>query len=197
MLLYLAIGVVAIVAGAVLIAPWRLDLHVQKAADSAQVRVRAHLRWMVFRWRVDKGVARVSRTKRSASTRTLGASPGRAFASMRRALATPGFLARTRRLIAALGRQARPRHVWMRGRVGLDDPSDTGVVIGMLYGLAPALPQLAGHVKIQADFSQPVFDVVAHARWSLRLMAVVWPMTTFLASPVVWRAMRAAMRVWR
>jgi len=201
MLLVIAItiGCVCALASAVLIAPWRIDLYIHKAAESARVNVRAHLRWTFFHWRL--AGRRPSATPRPqptppAPTRTR-ATPNVGLASARALLLTPGLAARTWRLIAGLGQQAWPRHVAVRVRIGFDDPAETGMFFGTCQGLLSAVPHRGWVTAIEPDFDRAVAEGEAHARWSVRLCLIVWPLLTYLASPVVWRGMRAAMRARR
>jgi len=195
----IAIGCVCALASAVLIAPWRVDLYFHKAAETAQVNVHAHLRWTFFDWHLAR--RRPSATQRpqptpSAPTRTRAASSG-GLASARALFFTPGLIARTWRLITGLGQQAWPRHVAVHMRIGFDDPAETGMFFGTCQGLLCAVPHRGWVTSIEPDFDRAVAEGDAHARWSVRLFLIVWPLLTFLASPVVWRGIRAAMRARR
>lgn len=192
----IAIGCLCAVASLVLIVPWRIDLYIHKAAESAQVSARAHLRWTFFHWRLagrHSSAPPLPQPTPPAPAKTRAASGGD-LVSARALLFTPGLVARTWRLVTDLGRQAWPRHVVLHMRIGFDDPAETGMFFGTCQGLLCAIPHRGWVTSIEPDFDHAVAEGDAHARWSVRLLLVVWPLLTFLASPVVWRGMRAVRR---
>jgi hypothetical protein len=190
MALLVAIGVAATAIGVVLLAPWRFDLYVEKPGDSAQVRVRAHLHGIVFGWWLPaKRVA----TSTSPRTRRVSVRP----ALIRAVLSTPGFITRTFRLFRDIGRQAWPRAVSLRARIGLDDPADTGALLGAWYGVTRIASSPRWNVRLEPDFTGRVIDFEGHAHWSVRPIAIIWPFVLFAGSPIVWRAARAALRARR
>lgn len=77
---------------------------------------------------------------------------------------------------------------------GLDDPADTGMVFGLLMGISAGRTD-AAHLHVSPDFGGPSLDVDALAAWSVRPIAVVWPVLTFVFTPAVWRSLGRRPRV--
>ena len=103
------------------------------------------------------------------------------------ALRTRGFPSRLARLGIELLRVLAPRAVngWMR--FGFEDPVSTGVILGIAQAAA-------WQVRLEPDFTGPALTGHAHIAWAVRPGAVLWPVGTFVASPTMWRAARAAAR---
>jgi hypothetical protein len=112
---------------------------------------------------------------------------------VRAALRTPGLLPRCGRLLRQLVAALWPREVDASLRVGLDDPATTGVLFGGVSALA-AVTTIDWRVHVEPDFAGPVCHGRARAAWSVPPAAVLWPVVTFLAAPVVWRAAYGAWR---
>jgi len=177
----------------ILIAPWHVDVFLQKPPEE-RAHVRVTLRWLAFSWPLQNPTPASRRARPSRRPR-----PRSRFgaASVLAALSTPGFFRRLLQWLTEMARPAWPHRLLVRGRVGLDDPSDTGLLAGIWYGLIQL--QIPEHwdVAIEPAFEESVIEGEALARWSVRPLSLIWPMTTLAASPVVWRAGRAALRARR
>jgi hypothetical protein len=194
MLTVIVLGLAAVLA-AVFLAPLDLQVWIAKAADEPRAVARVRVRYWGFplerEWPAHE--AEETGPKRSAERR---ASPRRrafGWKSVRAALITPGFVRRCLWLGRDLLRLTRPDEVRVRGRIGLDDPADTGMWLGWLYGLNPLVRDHAD-VRIEPDFGGPVIEGTAEGRWRRRPAGLLGPLVRFLASPVVWRAALAARR---
>jgi len=189
----IAIGLVAVATTAVFVAPWRLDVDVHQPADVPRASVRVSLRWLFLAWRLDGRHQARRAVRRAPPTTAMRQSAKGRLAPIRAALAVPGFPSRLWRLVIQIARQILPREVRVRARVGFDDPSDTGLFFAATRGSSWAASRVGWTIWIEPDFSGPVLEGDAHAGWSIRGVLLVWPLIAFLATPVVWRAGRAAM----
>jgi hypothetical protein len=189
--IYVALTVIGIVIAAALFAPVRVDVSMATGGADAAAGVTVRARWLVFPL---PGRAARPRRRRP-PRRTRPRRPSRhGWQSIRAALQSPGFARRCVRLVAALARLARPDRMTVRGRIGLDDPADTGLFLGWLVAVRGRLASRRAIVEIEPDFSGGVIEGRADLHWSRSLASVLWPLVTFLLSPVVWRA---AMRAHR
>jgi hypothetical protein len=177
----------------VLVAPVRADLELDIPAEPPRRWARMRVRWLVFIWR--GGKARRARPERSPHPRSRTDSSGRR--RWRRVLAvlrTPGFLGRTGRLAVELLRALAPRTAGGLVRFGLEDPVSTGVLFGAAHA-AVGLAQTAGwELRLEPEFTGPAFAGQARFVWAVRPGVVLWPVVTFVASPITWRAACAALR---
>jgi len=118
--------------------------------------------------------------------------------SGRRALAllrSPGFVRRVLRFVASLLRAARIRTLRLRGRIGLDDPADTGELWGVVGALPWALPKPAGaEITLHPDFTEAVFELEGVAHLRVYPAQVLFRAGQFALSPRTIRALYAALR---
>lgn len=172
-----------------LLLPVRIDLVVDLGPDVVAPPVRAHVQWLWFSWRSsDAAVSRAAPAQHDHPMGPHRRGPIGVWAAVR----TPGFLARCAQLARELRRALWPQWAVIRARVGLDDPFETGLLAGVLAAGAAVPRPHALDLEITPDFSQAVLVVQAQLSWSLRPVAVLWPVATFVLAPVVWRAGRAA-----
>lgn len=186
----LAGGVVA-----VLLLPVRVEVQVELGPDVAGPPVRARIRWLFFSWRTGEGRRLTTPPVRTDHVTT--GPPRRGPIGVLAALRTPGFLSRCAKLIREVRHTLRPRRAVVRARIGLDDPFETGMLAAVLAAGTPMPRARALDLEITPDFSEAIAVAQAHLAWSLRPAVVLWPIATFLAAPVVWRAARAAWRARR
>jgi hypothetical protein len=187
----MTILVLVIAAGAaiLLIVPVRVDLELDMAAEPSGRSVRAQVRWLFFAWR--SGTPRRGRPERTRRThygRRLR--PRRVLAAIR----TRGFLGRTRRLAGDLMRALAPRTVEGWVRFGLEDPASTGALFGAAHAAASVAQATGWTLRLDPEFSGPAFAGHARVVWAVRPGAVLWPVGTFVLSPITWRAALAALR---
>jgi hypothetical protein len=184
------VGLTVAVCAALLVLPVRVDVRLTVGPDAAGPPARARVRWLIFAW--ETGGA--DRAGKPGSPDRARQPPARRRGGALAALRTPGFPRRCIRLIRELRHALRPRRVVVRARVGLDDPFETGMLAGAAAAGAVLRTPGAFDVEITPDFSDTALAGRADLSWSLRPAAVLWPIVSFLAAPVVWRAGRAALR---
>ena len=81
------------------------------------------------------------------------------------------------------------QHLFLRLRIGLGDPADTGrlwAIIGPIAGLAQNLR--SAEVRIEPEFMDPLFEVETHGRFRLVPIQFIALATGFLLSPTMLRA---------
>jgi hypothetical protein len=94
-------------------------------------------------------------------------------------------------LVTELGQLALPDRLWIIGRLGFEDPSDTGVWLAWLYAI-PARSTRRWSVAVKPDFTRAVLEGTVRASWSRSLASLGWPVVTFALSPACWRALSSA-----
>lgn len=189
-MLVLLAPIVAAVAAIVLLVPVRIDLELDVSAP-AKRRVRVEARWLFLAWR--SGRRRRERPARPARRRRAG------FGKRRRrrflaVLRTRGFAGRAGRLIVELLRLVVPRTASGWVRFGLEDPVTTGVLFGVAHAATGLASAAAWNFRLEPEFTGPALAGQARFAWAVRPGAVLWPLGTFVASPVAWRAAVAALR---
>lgn len=175
---------VAVLLAAVLFVPIGVEVSAIKSAEIATPSVRTRLRWLVFTWEIGRR-AGAERPGKPAIDR-----PGKRRSSfnIRAALTSPGFLSRCMGLVTGLGRLALPQRLDLRGRIGFEDPADTGMLLGWVYGFRGLPESRSYQIHVDPDFTGPMIEGSLLLRWSRSLASVAWPALTFVTSPVVWRA---------
>ncbi len=125
-------------------------------------------------------------TKRKAWRRPLG--------RFYRALRTEGFVPRLARFSADVVRQIRLARLRLRGRLGFDDPADTGRLWAIM-GPGTALLQAAGaSVDLTPEFSNPSVELQGGGRLRVVPARLAWHTSRFLLSPPTLRAAWALVR---
>ena len=179
-----AIAIVVVVAAA-LFAPITVEVSVEKAGGESPTRVGVRVCWLGLSIPQSQP-ARRSTTEGRKKKRSR---PSVQWATIRGALGSPGFFRRCARLIRELGRLAVPDCLQLRGQVGFEDPADTGIFLGWLYGLAASSPSTHDwSIQLEPQFAEAVVQGRLQMRWSRSIASIGWPLLTFAASPVVWRA---------
>jgi len=178
---------VAIGAAAALLAVVLVPIQVELDCDTYRVPslrpIQVCVRWWVFTWR--SGTAR----RPFVAHRRLRPVPGdnayrrRFFA----ALVSLRFAARVHRLGVELLPALVPRTAHGLVRFGFDDPASTGVVFGLAQACSRSLRATGWQLDVQPEFTESTLVISAHIEWSIRPASVLWPVSTFIASPVTWR----------
>jgi hypothetical protein len=182
------------IAAAVFFAPVTMDVSLVKDAEHAAADVRVRFQWLIFSVRTGGR----ERPSHSPNPDRRPRRSGYGWASMWAALRSPGFVRRCGRLVAGLAGVARPERVSIRGRVGFEDPADTGLLFGLLFAATALCPAPAGwHIAIDPDFGDEGLEGQAELRWSRTVASVLWPVLRFVISPAVWRAAFSARRSGR
>lgn len=117
----------------------------------------------------------------------------RSFSAVQRMLRSKGFLSGVARLLRRVvgGIEVRRAELW--ARAGLDDPADTGRLLGTLYPITRYFQAVSRyHIDIEPDFLRQVFFF--HARSDLRIVPfrVIGPALAFALSPATLRAFLVA-----
>lgn len=152
--------------------------------------------------RVDraKGKNRVAHQEKKTVKKTVPTEPETAPARRpldlaKAILKTRGFVKRTIRLLQTLIGAIRLRTIQMKGRIGLNDPYDTG----RLWGLFSALTGVI-HMKQQVliqfepDFNHPALEIDGHGIIRIIPLQMIAITTLFLLSPPTIRATWAAIK---
>jgi len=101
------------------------------------------------------------------------------------------FRQRVHRFICDVLRATHPRDLFLRLRIGLGDPADTGrlwAVVGPIAAMAQTLRGAA--IRIEPDFIDPVFEVESQGRFRLVPIQFIGLTAAFLLSPTTLRAWR-------
>jgi hypothetical protein len=196
----ITLGVIAGLLLVVLLAPVRVDVDLDTTRPAHRVRVR--VRWLVVSWRSDRP-RKPRREKPPEPPRAPKALTYRARRRVRRlrsawaALRSPGFVARSVRLVRDLLRVILPDELRLHVRAGLDDPASTGELYGAMCALTAWRQPGRWDVRFEPDFDGASLSGAGAGSWRVRPGALLWPVATFAAAPAVWRAAWAAWRAPR
>lgn len=185
--------VIVLGAAIVLVVPVRVSLDLGIAEEALNPSVHMQASWLFFSWRDGKARrARPERARRPRSRTQSSVKPGsrHVFAVLR----TPGFLGRVGRLAFEVLRALTPRTVEGWVRFGFEDPVSTGVFVGAAHAALRLAQATAWKLRVEPEFAGPAFAGHVRFVWAVRPGAVLWPVGTFVASPVTWRAVFAALR---
>jgi len=107
----------------------------------------------------------------------------------------PAFRQRGYKFIRDMLRATHARNLFLRLRIGLGDPADTGrlwAIIGPIAAMAQNLRSVA--VRIEPEFVDPVFEIESHGRFRLVPIQFVALTAAFMLSPAMLRAWRDSHR---
>lgn len=128
---------------------------------------------------------------KSASQRERKASAGEVLSLIKQ----PAFRQRGYKFIRDMLRATHARNLFLRLRIGLGDPADTGclwAIIGPIAALAQNLRSVA--VRIEPEFVDPVFEIESHGRFRLVPIQFIALTVAFMLSPTMLRAWRDSHR---
>lgn len=177
------LGTALFLLGALLLVPVELGFRLIREERS---RGELSVGWLFGRLRKEVRVRPRRRQRRGKPSRSARAA--RRLALLAR---TRGFPRRCGRLLRQLLRHTQIRELRLQGRIGLDDPADTGLLFA---ALAPALSGLGAFpavaVNVEPDFERP--GLAGQASGAVRLVParVLWALVRFLLSPEALRAAR-------
>jgi hypothetical protein len=103
----------------------------------------------------------------------------------------PAFRRRVYKFIRDMLRATHARDLFLRLRIGLGDPADTGrlwAIVGPIAGMARNIRSAA--VRIEPEFTDPVFEVESHGQFRLVPIQLIALTAAFLLSPTMLRAWR-------
>ena len=152
--------------------------------------------------RVDraKGKNRVAHQEKKTVKKTVPTEPETAPARRpldlaKAILKTRGFVKRTIRLLQTLIGAIRLRTLQMKGRIGLNDPYDTGRLWGLFSALTGII-HMKQQVQIQfePDFDHPAFEIDGHGIIRIIPLQMIAITTLFLLSPPTIRAAWTAIK---
>lgn len=106
-------------------------------------------------------------------------------------LKQPAFRRRVHQFMRDMLAATHAQHLFLRLRIGLGDPADTGclwAIIGPLAGMAQNLQR--ARVRIEPEFMQPLFEVETHGRFRLVPIQFIALTVALLLSPAMLRAWR-------
>ena len=99
------------------------------------------------------------------------------------------FSRRFIRFIKDILRATHARDLYLRLRIGLGDPADTGRLWGLLGPIAGILTNLRpAEVRIEPEFTDPVLEVESHGEFHLIPLQFIGLATAFVVSPATLNA---------
>jgi hypothetical protein len=107
------------------------------------------------------------------------------------ALRQKAFRKRILRFICDLWHAIRTRDLYLRIRVGLGDPADTGqlwALFGPLSGLLANIEDAS--IELEPEFIDAVFELDSSGRISVIPLQLLYLVLGLLCSPIFWRGMR-------
>lgn len=75
-------------------------------------------------------------------------------------------------------KQISPKHLYLQGTYGFDDPSITGMTAGFIYSLQGVWPH--SRINLQPNFTEEIFELEAKAAGSIYAGKLVWDTARFL-----------------
>lgn len=100
------------------------------------------------------------------------------------------FRRRIMRFIKGLLHAAHARELYLRLRIGLDDPADTGRLWGVLGPAAGIAADLrCAEVRIEPEFTDPVLEVEGHGKFHLIPLQFIGLAAAFVVSPATLHAL--------
>lgn len=104
------------------------------------------------------------------------------------------FRRRVIRFIKGVLRATHARDLYLRLRIGLGDPADTGRLWGLLGPIAGIATTLhSTEVRIEPEFMAPVLEIESHGEFRLIPLQFIVLATAFVVSPTTihaWRTLR-------
>lgn len=165
-------GAIVILLTIVLVTPVELELSAVKAAGNPAVRVQTSVRWLgsvLPNRRADAGPAKTRPKAR-------GRQASIEWSSLKAVISSPGFMRRFVTFVSDELRLTRPRRFHLRARIGFDDPSETGMLLGWTHALRGLASSSAFVVRIDPDFSGEIAEGELRVQWLRSLASVLWPM---------------------
>lgn len=107
----------------------------------------------------------------------------------------PAFRRRVYKFIRDMLRATHARNLFLRLRIGLGDPADTGrlwAVVGPIAGMAQNIR--GAEVRVEPEFVDPVFEVESRGQFRLMPIQFIALTAAFMLSPPMLRAWRLLRR---
>lgn len=100
------------------------------------------------------------------------------------------------RFIKKLLRASHARGIYLRLRIGLGDPADTGILWAAMGPLSGILNNLrSATIVLEPEFTDPVLDIEGQGRFNLIPLQFIALVIMFLLSPTTMRAWNAVRRM--
>lgn len=102
------------------------------------------------------------------------------------------FRSRAVRLVKDLLRKTHPHDLYLRLRIGLGDPADTGrlwVLLGPVAGIAASLR--SAEIRIEPEFMDPMLEIEGRGEFRLVPLQFIALIAAFAVSPTTLRAYRS------
>jgi hypothetical protein len=148
-----------------------------------------------FRIGIPGGAKAEPQRKRKPTKKTRKRKPGVNARGVFALLKQSAFRQRIIRFIKDTLRATHARDLYLRLRIGLGDPADTGrlwALLGPIAGVATNFR--SAEVRIEPEFMDPVFDVESHGEFRLIPLQFITLATAFVVSPITLRAWRTLRR---
>jgi hypothetical protein len=147
-----------------------------------------------FRIGIPRAVKAVTRHPKKIRGKTKKHKPGDKVRVVIALLKQSAFRRHVTRLIKDLLCAAHARDLYLRLRIGLGDPADTGRLWGFLGPVAGIATNLRfAEVLIEPEFMAPALEVESHGKLRLIPLQLIALATVFMLSPVTlqaWRTLR-------
>jgi hypothetical protein len=160
-----------------------------------EIKGQVDFHWLfgLVRFRVGiPGAAKpVPQRKQKPTKKTSERKPGYNASGVYTLLKQPAFCRRTIRFIKKVLRTTHARDIYLRLRIGLGDPADTGRLWALLGPIASIATNIrSAEVHIEPEFMDPVLEVESHGEFRLIPLQFIALATTFVVSPTTLRAWR-------
>lgn len=162
-----------------------------------EIRGHMNFRWLfgLVRFRVGiPGAAGPERQRKKASAKEIKErKPGSNARVILGLLRQSGFRRRVVRFIKDVFRAIHGQGLYLRLRVGMGDPADTGrmwALLGPVAGIAANLRR--AEVRIEPEFMDPVMEIESHGEVRLVPLRFIALVVAFVVSPGTLRAWRTA-----
>ncbi len=131
------------------------------------------------------------RKQKKPTKKTSERKPGCNASGVYALLKQPAFRRRAIRFIKNVLRATHARDIYLRLRIGLGDPADTGRLWALLGPVASIATNIrSAEVRIEPEFMDPVLEVESHGKFRLIPLQFIALATTFVMSPTTLRAWR-------
>ena len=125
-------------------------------------------------------LAAAAKKEKKREKRPGGFKPGEAIAQIKHYMNYPGkdeIIKCALGLLADWLRALKPKRFYLRARVGFDDPSATGKLVGLIYAALAFVPL---DISVAGSFDKPEFSGSIRAWGRIRLIAFVLPLLRFI-----------------
>jgi hypothetical protein len=164
---------------------------------SRKTRGKVSVRWLFGLVRIKifvPGEARAGAKRKKAGKKPGIKKTGPRLRNIVAVLQQARFRHRVLHFIKSLLKATHSRDLYLRLRIGLDDPADTGRlwgILGPLAGMAASLRR--AEIRLEPEFSDPLLEVESHGELRLIPLQIIGLATAFLVSPATlqaWFALR-------